>query len=39
VDVAEDRSVLIRIIALPGEEPLPEDVLEPAPSVAAEEGR
>jgi rare lipoprotein A len=25
VDVAEDRSVLIRIIALPGERPLPED--------------
>lgn len=27
VDVAEDRWVDIRIIALPGEEPLPEDVL------------
>lgn len=27
VDVAEDRSVVIRIIALPGEEPLPEDIL------------
>jgi rare lipoprotein A (peptidoglycan hydrolase) len=28
VDVAEDRSVLIRIIALPGEEPLQEEVLD-----------
>jgi len=28
VDIAEDRSVLIRIIALPGEEPLPVDVLD-----------
>jgi rare lipoprotein A len=27
VDVAKDRSVLIRIIALPGEEPLPEEVV------------
>jgi len=27
VDVAEDRTVTIRIIALPGERPLPEDVL------------
>ena len=27
VDVAEDRTVTIRIIALPGEKPLPEDVL------------
>jgi rare lipoprotein A len=29
VDVARDRHVDIRIIALPGEEPLPEDVDEP----------
>ena len=28
IDVAKDRSVLIRIIALPGEEPLPEEVLD-----------
>jgi rare lipoprotein A len=28
VDVAEDRSVLIRIIALPGEVPLPQDVID-----------
>ena len=28
VDVAEDRSVLIRIIALPGEIPLPDDVFD-----------
>jgi rare lipoprotein A len=28
VDVAEDRYVMIRIIGLPGEDPLPEDVLE-----------
>lgn len=27
VDIAEDRSVLIRIIGLPGEEPLPQDVI------------
>jgi rare lipoprotein A len=27
VDVAEDRTVLIRIIGLPGEKPLPEDAL------------
>ena len=27
VDIAEDRHVDIRIIALPGEEPLPEDVI------------
>jgi len=30
VDVAEDRHVDFRIIALPGEEPLPTDVLPPA---------
>jgi rare lipoprotein A len=28
VDVAEDRSVLIRIIGLPGEDPLPQDVID-----------
>jgi rare lipoprotein A len=28
VDIAEDRYVMIRIIGLPGEDPLPEDVLE-----------
>src|SRR5947209_8823176 len=28
VDVAEDRTVMIRLIALPGERPLPEAVLE-----------
>jgi len=28
VDVAEDRYVMIRIIGLPGEDPLPEDVLD-----------
>jgi rare lipoprotein A len=37
VDVAEDRSVLIRIIALPGEEPLPENVIDgPAATVIEE---
>lgn len=39
VDVAEDRSVDIRIIALPGEDPLPSDILEPAPAVVAEEAQ
>jgi len=34
VDVAEDRTVEIRIIALPGEDPLPEDAMQ-APSIAA----
>ena len=28
VDIAEDRAVLIRIIGLPGEDPLPEDVID-----------
>src|SRR6266852_2054621 len=37
VDVAEDRSVLIRIIGLPGEEPLPENVIDvPAATVIEE---
>ena len=35
VDIAEDRRVAIRLIALPGEEPLPEDVLDAAPAVAS----
>ncbi len=34
VDIAEDRSVLIRLIALPGENPLPEDVIDgPKPAI------
>ena len=37
VDVAEDRTVLIRIIALPGEDPLPDDALQPAQTLVAEE--
>jgi rare lipoprotein A len=36
VDVAEDRSVLIRIIALPGEDPLP-DVIDAPKSTITEE--
>jgi rare lipoprotein A len=36
VDVAEDRSVLIRIIALPGEDPLPEDVIDAPKSAITE---
>jgi rare lipoprotein A len=35
VDVAEDRTVTIRIIGLPGEKPLPEDVLTTAETVEA----
>jgi len=38
VDVADDRYVMIRIIGLPGEDPLPEDVLDgpkAAPAVEA----
>jgi len=34
VDIAEDRTVDIRIIALPGEEPLPEDAMQ-VPAIAA----
>src|SRR5438093_10981382 len=34
VDVAEDRTVTIRIIALPGEKPLPADVLTTAETIA-----
>lgn len=37
VDVAEDRTVMIRIIALPGERPLSEEVLAGPKSVIAEE--
>ena len=38
VDVAEDRTVLVRIIALPGEDPLPADTLEPVGPTYAEDG-
>jgi rare lipoprotein A len=37
VDVADDRYVMIRIIALPGEAPLPEDVISGPKTPAAEE--
>lgn len=37
VDVAEDRSVEIRVIAMPGESPLPDDVLDGATTAVAEE--
>jgi rare lipoprotein A len=37
VDVAEDRSVLIRIIGLPGEDPLPDDVIDGTKSAIIEE--
>jgi len=37
VDVAEDRYVMIRIIGLPGEDPLPEDVIDGPKALAAEE--
>src|SRR5947209_13710777 len=37
VDVAEDRFVMIRVIGLPGEEPLPQDVIDgPKPTVPEE---
>jgi rare lipoprotein A len=36
VDIAEDRSVEIRIIAMPGESPLPDEVLD-APAAVVEE--
>ena len=39
VDVADDRRVLIHIIALPGESPLPEEALEPASSAILASGR
>lgn len=37
VDVAEDRSVVIRIIKLPGEDPLPESVIAGPPGPPGEE--
>jgi rare lipoprotein A len=37
VDIADDRYVMIRIIALPGEVPLPEDVISGPKTPAAEE--
>ncbi|HEX7678957.1 MAG TPA: septal ring lytic transglycosylase RlpA family protein [Thermoanaerobaculia bacterium] len=37
VDVAEDRYVMIRIIGLPGEDPLPDDVLDGPEASALEE--
>jgi len=37
VDIAEDRYVMIRIIALPGEVPLPEDVIDGPKAPAPEE--
>jgi len=37
VDVAEDRSVIIRIIALPGDAPLPDDIIAGPVGVASEE--
>jgi rare lipoprotein A len=37
VDVAEDRSVLIRIIGLPGEDPLPQDVIDGPRTLGLEE--
>jgi rare lipoprotein A len=37
VDVAEDRYVMIRIIGLPGEDPLPEDVIDGPKAPALEE--
>src|SRR5258706_11663267 len=37
VDVAEDRYVMIRIIGLPGEDPLPEDVINAPKAPALEE--
>jgi rare lipoprotein A len=37
VDITEDRSVLIRIIALPGEEPLPQDIVDGPRATVREE--
>jgi len=37
VDVAEDRFVMIRVIGLPGEEPLPQDAIDGPAASAAEE--
>src|SRR3954463_12553827 len=37
VDIAEDRFVMIRVIGLPGEEPLPQDVIDgPKPALPEE---
>jgi rare lipoprotein A len=37
VDVAEDRFVMIRVIGLPGEEPLPQDVIDGPKAAVTEE--
>jgi rare lipoprotein A len=37
VDIAEDRYVMIRVIALPGEEPLPQDVIDGPKAPVVEE--
>ncbi len=37
VDVAADRRVIVRIIALPGEEPLPDGILDPSDICLVEE--
>ena len=37
VDIAEDRFVMIRVIGLPGEEPLPQDAIDGPAAPAAEE--
>lgn len=37
VDVAEDRSVIMSIVALPGEDPLPLSALQPVPCAMCEE--
>jgi len=37
VDVAEDRFVMIRVIGLPGEEPLPQDVIDGPKAAVVEE--
>jgi rare lipoprotein A len=37
VDIAEDRFVMIRVIGLPGEEPLPQDVIDGPKAPVAEE--
>jgi rare lipoprotein A len=37
VDVAEDRFVMIRVIGLPGEEPLPQDVIDGPKATVTEE--
>jgi rare lipoprotein A len=39
VDVAEDRSVAIRIIALPGELPLPDEILDGPTGAVSEESK